>query len=122
MMAARPIMAGMTCAALSACVAQPSTVVERDVFLADVPVTVGARSFVASVQPGANGVTLTNAGAVPVAGAGVRVFAADLGRDEGIIAKQAAEVACGRAGGAFQPQAIGRYPSQGLWVFDGACA
>jgi hypothetical protein len=121
-MRARHPVSLLSLACLSACVAQPVPVAERSLALADVPVTVGARAFQVSFVPGANGITLTNAGAVPVPGTSVRVSAADLGRDEGIVAKEAARMGCTGQGGVFQPQALGRYPGQGTWVFDGACA
>lgn len=112
------------CAAgLSACVAQEAPVAGRSLAAQALPVSVGARAFLASIVPGGTaGVTLTRVGAVPVAGASVRISGRDLGRDQGIIAKEAAMAACTRQGGVFQPQAIGRYPAQGTWVFDGACA
>ncbi len=109
-------------AGLSACVAQPARVAERGVAAEALPVSVDGRAFLASIVPGAAGVTLTRAGAVPVAGASVRIMGRDLRRDEGVIAKKAALAACTGQGGVFQPQAIGRYPAAGAWVFDGACA
>jgi hypothetical protein len=121
-MAARHPLMALSLACLSACVAQTAPETPRAVALADGPVTVGDRLFQARFVPGASGITLTNAGAVPVAGTGVQVSGADLGRDEGIVAKEAARRACEDAGGRFQPQALGRYAAQGIWAFDGACA
>ena len=122
MTVARTMVAG-SAACLSACVAAaPAAVAVRDLAVADMPVTVDGRAFVASIAPGANGIALTNVGAVAVPGGSVRVTAPGLMRDEGIMAKQAAEQACTGQGGAFQPQAIGRYAAQDVWVFDGACA
>jgi hypothetical protein len=118
---ARPVSL-LSVACLTACVAQPARVTAPEVALQDVPVSVGGRAFVASFQPGTTGTVLTAGGAVGVLGTAVRIFGADLGRDEGIVAKEAARMACTGAGGVFQPQAIGRYPVAGTWVFDGACA
>jgi non-ribosomal peptide synthetase component E (peptide arylation enzyme) len=113
----------LSAACLSACVAQPVPVAApRAVSAEAVPVTYRDRAYVASIVPGAPGLVLTAAGAQAVQGASVRVTAADLARDEGLAAKEVARLACEGQGGAFQAQAIGRYPSQGQWVFDGACA
>jgi hypothetical protein len=117
----RPLVV-VSAACLSACVAQPARVATTGPALQDASVTVAGRAFVASFVPGTVGTVLTAGGAVEVPGTGVRISAGDLGRDEGIVAKEAARVACADAGGLFQPQAIGRYPAQGVWVFDGACA
>ncbi|MFM2389942.1 MAG: hypothetical protein RLZZ437_1497 [Pseudomonadota bacterium] len=108
---------------LAACVASaPPTPVARAIATEAVPVTYRDRAFVASIAPGAPGVTLTRAGAVPVAGATVRVTAPGLARDEGIAAKEAARLACEGQGGAFQGQAIGSYAGPETWAFAGACA
>jgi hypothetical protein len=105
---------------LSACVGAP--VAEPGAAFADVPVTVDERAFVATFQSQTVGTVLTADGAIPVSGSGLRISGAGLGRDEGIIAKEAARMACTDQGGTFQPQAIGRYAAQEAWVFDGACA
>jgi hypothetical protein len=121
--AAQPLFAGLACAALSACEASaPVAPAVRNVAADAVPVTYRDRAFVASIKPGAPGVVLTRAGAMRVPGATVQVTAPGLARDEGIAAKEAARLACAAQGGAFQPQAIGRYAGPDVWVFAGACA
>lgn len=105
---------------LSACVGTP--VAKPGVAFADVPITVDERPFVATFQPQTVGTVLTAHGAIPVSGSGLRITGAGLGQDEGIIAKEAARMACTQAGGTFQPQAIGRYAGVETWAFAGACA
>ena len=120
MTAGPPLIAGLACAALSACMATPPPL--RTVQADGVAVTSRDRVFVASIQPGAAGTVLTRAGAVSIAGATVRVTARGLARDEGLAAKEAARLACEGQGGAFQGQAIGRYAGPETWAFAGACA
>jgi hypothetical protein len=117
----RPL-AMVSLACLSACVAAPAQVASPARALQDAPVTVAGRGFMARFVPGTVGTVLTAGGAVGLPGTGVQISAGDLGRDEGIVAKEAARMACTDAGGVFQPQVLGRYPAQGTWVFDGACA
>ncbi|MGL4321865.1 MAG: hypothetical protein ACRCS3_13475 [Paracoccaceae bacterium] len=124
MMAARPFIFVLPCAAMAACaapvpVAAPAT---RAVVADGVAVTYRDRAFTAQIAPGAAGITLTRAGAQPVAGSTVRVTAAGLAADEGIAAKEAARLACGQAGGVFQAQAIGAFAGSETWAFAGACA
>jgi hypothetical protein len=114
----------LSVAGLSACVAVvPVPVAAPRAIVADaVPVSYRDRAFVASIGPGAPGVVLTPAGALAVPGQTVRVTAPGLARDEGLAAKEVARLACEGQGGAFRPQAIGRYAGPEVWAFDGACA
>jgi hypothetical protein len=115
---------GLTCCAagLSACVAQPAPIAEPRAAFDNMAVSTRGRDFVVIFGAQTAGTMLTADGALPVAGASLQVTGVGLGRDEGIIAKEAARLGCEEDRGTFQPQAIGRYAAADTWVFDGACA
>lgn len=87
-------------------------------------VEVNGAAFAATIGPGAPGLRLTAAGAVPVPGmtVSVRRDGAPLGMDEGKLAKDAASAACAAASGRFDGRAVGQFAGSGEWQFAGACA
>ena len=123
----RSAAAGLMAVALAGCVAPqggPGGAGEaKPVPLAEV--TIDGRAFAVQVEGRGTGLRLTADGARPVEGRLVRVVASasPLGMDEGAIAKKAARLGCGKAGGRFNEAAIGAYERSGAaWVFAGACA
>ena len=79
----------------------------------------GSAVYQAAILPGRAGKALTAKGAVSVPGLTVQV--AGLDRDQGKLAKDVAQQACGQAGGQFRPQVVGGFAA-GQWYFEGGCA
>ena len=82
-------------------------------------VAMGSAIYQAAILPGRAGKALTAEGAVSVPGLTVQV--AGLDRDQGKLAKDVAQQACGQAGGQFRPQVVGGFAA-GQWYFEGGCA
>lgn len=111
-------------ALLGACVAQPQAMAPRGAMVGDYAVQTGGMAFSGQLREGAPGTVIGAGGAARVAGLEVAVTGqgASLARDQGLIAKAAAQAVCTSAGGVYNARAIGQYNRAGSWIFSGACA